>query len=63
MLILQLAHMRELVLYHSVDCALDFMNDLGLDEVHITVLDQWLSSFVMLQEGLSRQNSFFRTNN
>ena len=39
---------------HSLHCTLDFMNDLRLDEVHTTFLDQWLVSFAMLQKGLLR---------
>ena len=38
------------------------MNDLRLDEVHTTLLVQWLVSFAMLQEGLPREvcsNSVF----
>ena len=41
---------------HSLHCTLDFMNDLRLDEVHTTFLDQWLVSFAMLQKkGLLRE--------
>ena len=34
------------------------MNDLRLDEVHTTFLDQWLVSLAMLQEGLTRELCF-----
>ena len=34
------------------------MKDLRLDEVHTTVLHQWLESFAMLQEGLLRELCF-----
>ena len=34
------------------------MNDLGLDEVHTTFLDQWLVSFAMLQEVLPYEVCF-----
>ena len=34
------------------------MKDLRLDEVHATFLDQWLVSFAMLQEWLSREVCF-----
>ena len=34
------------------------MNDLRLDEVHTTFLDQWLLSFGMLQDGLPRELCF-----
>ena len=34
------------------------MNDLGLDEVHTTFLDQWLASFAMLQEVLPHEVCF-----
>ena len=46
------------VLHHSTDCSLHFMNDLGLDEVHTTFLDQWLVSFAMLQEVLPHEVCF-----
>ena len=34
------------------------MNDLRLDEVHTTFLDQWLVSFAVLQKGLLRDVCF-----
>ena len=40
--ILQLVRLNfvVLVLHHSLDCTLDFTDDLRLDEVHTTFLDQ-----------------------